>query len=870
MKDKCIKAVSVAAGRDLNTKEITSISERITKNMEYLARTNNDQYLSWTREQRLMESAKLAAKQIVEDAQKEQLRVAMKIQKHDNIQNYLDSQKEKYGMSWLDSLRRIVAFVSDGKSDNMSIESHAKSTFALYKARLLDTFDVVGSRFLGLASNTDGERAMMYELYNQDLSDIASPELAAAIKKGSKAWRETSELLRQQFNNAGGDIKSRSNWGIPQKHSQKLVADAGRIAWLRDMSPAERAAAKLQPTPARFNDSAIHQAQWVKDTLPKLDRKQYVNDDGGYYNNKQMVEFLKEAWETIATGGANGEESGKYKANSKLSNQRAQSRSLHYKDADSHIEYHNDYGGTDLYTTMIEHVYGISRDIASLETLGPNPDLMIQFFVDKAKQEQSKENPRNTKKFETQAEKVIDLYKHVAGKTDGPVSEATAAVFDTARSWFVSTKLGSAFISSFSDNATMHLTAQVNGMSSMKLIRNQLAVMNPANREELRIGRRSGLSLQTFSNDVNRWGQDNLGASFSKKMADLTIRGSFLNAATEGRRRAFGRTMYDSIGATVTDAKTMADLHQSDKRLLESKGINETVFQTWKQAEIQDWGHGDTILSPEAIYRIPDEALQHLGNPSELRRDAALRLLAMVNEEIDMAIINPGAIDQMKMGSQFRRGTILGEIAKSVLLFKSMPIALMSRHFLRGMNQGNAYGKAVYIAALMAGTTICGAAAVQFNNFVSGKDPQDMTDPKFWAAAAMKGGSLGIYGDFLLNTETQHGRSPVAAMGGVGVGYVEDMLNMTHGNLIKHAKGEKTHAGSDFIRFMKGNIPGNNFWYMKAGLDRLVFNNLQEMVSPGYSKRVEQRAKKYKETYYWSPGETLPDRSPDFGKSIGN
>lgn len=835
MKSKCIEAVTKAAGRALSQTELKDIEDRISRNMRNLS----DEFLGMTPDMRLQEAAKMAAAQFVEDAVKKRERTVLTIQAHDRIDNYMTEQKAR-GMNGMESLKRILAFVADGKSNFQSVETRSRAIAHDYIRNLVDAFESISPKMLGLFANDEGIRALTHELFGQDSKAITTPEIAGMAKQAAEQWKNTAEAAREHFNNAGGQIGRLEDWRMPQQHSQRLVAKVG-------------------------------QEQWIKDTFSKLDRKKYVHEDGSQMNDQEMMDFLKETWTTIATGGANKIEPGAQTGRGMAANANAEERSMHFKDADSYLEYQGKYGGKDAYTIMMSHIDGLAHDIGLIETLGPNPDLQFKYWLEKSLKEETLATPKRAGKIAANASSLQDLYDYVAGKTKPVANQRLAEGFDTLRNWLVATRLGSAFITSITDNATMQITAHINNMSAMQLLRNQLVTLDPTNTKELRMARRAGLSLQTLIGEMNRWGTDSIGPSFSSKMANLTIRASLLNAATEARRRAFGVTMYGSIGDTVKSSRSMNAIEGSDKRLLESKGVTPTDFEVWKRADLQDWGNGnDTMLTPEAIYRIPDHMLTKYGAPATLRREAALKLLGMVDEEINMAVIEPGASERSmtKMGTQ--RGTWKGEILRSFFLFKSFPIALITRHWARGFSQGTAGGRAAYIASLIAGTTVLGAAAQQIAQVTQGKDPQDMTKGKFLAQALMKGGSLGVYGDFLFNTNTAGGNTPLGTLSGPVAGYVEDLIGLTHGNLIKYAKGQKTSAGSDAVQLLKSNIPLQNLWYTKAVTDRLIFNQLQEMVSPGYMARVESRARRdFGQQFWWKPGSVTPSRPPDLTKAIG-
>jgi hypothetical protein len=281
------------------------------------------------------------------------------------------------------------------------------------------------------------------------------------------------------------------------------------------------------------------------------------------------------------------------------------------------------------------------------------------------------------------------------------------------------------------------------------------------------------------------------------------------------------------------------------------------------------------MLTPESIYRIPDAELSALGDPTRLREQAATKLLAHTLEETDVAVIEPGAKERSITGANLQRGTWKGELTKSFFLFKSFPLAMIQRHWNRGMSLPNAGGRAAYLATLMAGTTVLGAASMQVSELLNGRDPRslnpsDKGGTRNWIQAMLKGGSLGIYGDFLFSDASQHGQSPVASFMGPVVGLGEDVFNLTQGNIMQAMQGKDTHLGAEIVKFGKSNTPGASLWYAKAALDHLIFHQLQEYYSPGYLATMKSRAQReFGQQYYWEPGEVAPDRAPDMGRMAG-
>lgn len=608
----------------------------------------------------------------------------------------------------------------------------------------------------------------------------------------------------------------------------------------------------------------VSQDKWISDVIGKLDRKYYIKDDGQLMSDAELKTFLGEAYNTIATGGLNKLSDTGMRISGARSNRGNASRQIHFKDADSYLEYQREYGDRSLWEVMVGHLEGISKDIALVETYGPNPDHVFRSILDEVTAEQATANPERTGRIKRLANSTENLYNFIAGKTQPIANPHIARWSDNIRNWMVASRLGSALLASFSDLGTMYMSAKVANIPMNRLFMNQLEAMNPANRTELARARRAGLAMESLLGSVNRWAMDNMGPSVSRWAATAVMRASGLTAWTDAHKRAYGVTMMGSLGEVVSRAPDLRSLDDSDFRILKSKGITEQDFSVWKLAQQEDWGNGNTtMLTPESIMRIPDAAVMHLGLPERVRFEAMRRLLAAVSEEVDMAVITPGAREQLFTGGGLQRGTWKGELTRSVFLFKSFPISVVLRHWTRAMGMPSAGGRAAYIAAFLASTTMLGALSQQLNDLASGRNPREMTGKdagKFWLGALLKGGGLGLYGDFLLSDHTRYGGGALASMLGPVAGLVDDVVKLAQGIPLNAVEGKPEQTGGDLVKLGKGLIPGANLWYAKAALDHMIFNQLQEYFSPGYLRKMEQRSKKeFNQTYWWRPQDVTPE-----------
>lgn len=824
MRQECINAVQQAASRRLTQQEIKNIEDRIYRNMRQLARNDPASWRAMTDAERLRRAGQLAANELTNEAALKKRRVALTIAARQRLDAFIKTYQGKDGK--LEALNRTIAFHADGKSNFLSVESRGKATRDYALSQIQEAFEAVDPRFFHLFEDEASVRDLVYEMRGQDTGNVRA-------KKGAKAWAGVTELLRQRFNDAGGDIGYLENWGIPQHHSMEKV---GRVP----------------------------QDKWVSDVIGKLDRKYYIKDDGQLMSDAELTTFLGEAYNTIATGGLNKLSDTGMRISGARSNRGNASRQIHFKDADSYLEYQREYGDRSLWEVMVGHLEGISKDIALVETYGPNPDHVFRSILDEVTAEQVTANPERTGRIKRLANSTENLYNFIAGKTQPIANPHIARWSDNIRNWMVASRLGSALLASFSDLGTMYMSAKVANIPMNRLFMNQLEAMNPANRTELARARRAGLAMESLLGSVNRWAMDNMGPSVSRWAATAVMRASGLTAWTDAHKRAYGVTMMGSLGEVVSRAPDLRSLDDSDFRILKSKGITEQDFSVWKLAQQEDWGNGNTtMLTPESIMRIPDAAVMHLGLPERVRFEAMRRLLATVSEEVDMAVITPGAREQLLTGGGLQRGTWKGELTRSVFLFKSFPISVVLRHWTRAMGMPSAGGRAAYIAAFLASTTMLGALSQQLNDLASGRNPREMTGKdagKFWLGALLKGGGLGLYGDFLLSDHTRYGGGALASMLGPVAGLVDDVVKLAQGIPLNAVEGKPEQTGGDLVKLGKGLIPGANLWYAKAALDHMIFNQLQEYFSPGYLRKMEQRSKKeFNQTYWWRPQDVTPE-----------
>lgn len=864
----CIARLAQAAGRALSDDEVTAIFERIHKaalDLKAGRAQPGDVGLGQKLGQKLgigtgedamiQAVAKRAADQLLHEAAVRERQAHLQIVKM-GAREADRQQLVAAGLKPFDAIDGLLARDYSGRTNIESVEQRVAGVKADLKRRVAATWDALGNDWLGFFQNREKQMTLVRELRGENTGD-------AIAAKGARAFHEAAEEARLAFNAAGGDVGKLDDWSMPQHHSQERVAAAGRD-------------------------------NWVDQVLPMLDRSRYVDDLGRGWTDDEVRTFLGKAWDTIATNGIANMKPGESGGSGKRANRNAESRQIHFKDADTVLRYWETFGDRTLVEILDHHLDRMAKDIAFIEKLGPNPDLTYQTLRDRALQESAVADPTQTNKLQARAHKSDALYEYAAGRIKPTSNQTVSNIADGIAALNSAGKLGGAFWASmFGDKVTYEAVSHLNDIPMMQRWQNEMFMLNPANGEDRRLLMRQGLMAEYVRNGLNRF-YDDLGPgasggwsggfkTTSGKFANAVLRLTGMNAINELRKGAFGLSLMDSIGHEISSGRAFDKLDQSDVRMLRHLGITEADWKTWQLADLDEISGNKAVLTPESISRISDDKLRAAGvigandgaeAAQTARREAIVKLLGAVNTESDFAIVTPGWRERAQFYAGAQRGTFKGEIWRSFLQFKSFPWATFQRSLDLVANADTAVGKSAMVSYLLASTTLAGAMIMQVRDVLSGKDPRNMAGDdwyKFWGAAFMQGGALGIYGDFLNGiNQTRMGSGPIETFAGPTIGPLLE-LGLVHPlNALKaRAEGRETHLGAQSIQSLKGFIPGNNMWYTKAALDHLVWQRVMEMVSPGYLSSVRSRSlHDYRQDWWWQPGETAPERAPAIDEAI--
>lgn len=768
------------------------------------------------------EASDRAIRQIsIENAQSKRIKL-LQVASQDRILGDLRSYAGGKGDGPIDPRAAKALFDGDGRATYSNVEARRKAIRGQAFGQMSGVLEAHRRNLVGVLRNREGLEKLARELFGESTGDVNARELA-------DAFTNAGEWLRQRYNAAGGHIGKLDRWGLPQSHDSRAVRDAGFETW-RDF------------------------------ILPRLDRERMVDGTGAPLSDEALDEALADVFETIRTDGWSKRKAGAAGGKA-LANQNAEHRFLHFQTADDWLSYQERFGSSaSPFDAMVGHVEAMSRDIAAMEILGPNPKATVGWLTDTLSREASLDTSPSSNAVEAAhaAGKSVDrLWAEYSGESRRPESRKIALGFSGLRAFQTSAKLGSAVISAVTDVGWQALYRNFNGLPITGALSDYVKLLNPANAEDRIFATRAGLIAETWTSIAggqHRYLSEELTGEIPRRLAEFTLRASGLNAWTDAGRWAFGMEFLNHV--TLMRDRAFDRLDPAFAGALKRHGI-----------EAADW---------DAIRSSPLQ--QHKGQgwivPQQVKDGrAADKLLEMILGETDFAVPTANLTTRAMFSGAAPRGTWIGEILRSALLFKTFGVSIILMQGKRMLELEGGWNKARYAAGAVLATTAAGGLALQLKEIAKGRDPRPMDDPAFWGAAVLQGGGFGIFGDFINNAENRFGGGLGSTLAGPLAQTVTNIADATGGNLYKLARGDETDLGKDVTRLVAQEVPvASSLWYTRLAFERIVLDAMKEQLDPNYRgawARMEKRAAEQGTDFWWSPGEDGPERAPDFMNAFG-
>lgn len=849
MKNECKSAVEAELGRKLSDKEADLLEQQFIKASRELPAEDIKAWKSMSDEERAEAIADRAIKNYTDQHIKEVTNLVNDLEIREQLVHELTSHSK---LNPLEAMNRKLVMHTD-QSGIQSVEHNIQAVEVRYMSALADVFSKT-QKGLGYLIDADKVKLLVKEIFGKPSGDAEIAGLAKSVQ-------DTLEQLRLHYNRYGGDIKKLANYGIPQSHSHYKVIQAGQDAW-------------------------------VKYTLPLTDRSKYRKEDGSRMTEAEIAEVLKAVYHTIASEGHNKASVQAHLVQSEtdlpvgmnMQGLHQHHREVHFKNADAWVKYQEDFGEVNFYDLLSNHVRRMSTEIGLMQTFGSNPEKLVkQLGHDLLNQMmQDPKYVKEHRKIQKQAALINKHYDELAGQAL-PIDSNLAQVGGMLRSWTVATKMGSAFITAFSDQATMKLASEMHGIAYTKVFGRHIKQFK--NKEDRDFAISIGLGVRELTNALVRFGDDDLASASTKiasantktrKIANAVIRSSGLNHVTASAKRAFGSSLMHHV-SNLNSTKAWDQLGPKDKKMLEGGGIKEDDWTLLRDINRTEAPTGEKLVTNKDIFNASDDlfldfhqfdrtgyAAQELADHAfRLKEKLANKYMNYIYTETNAAVLEVGARESTFMGLGRERGTVTNELSRFFWQFKQFPLAMIMRQWTRGMAQGTPQGKFVYFAKLFAYTTVMGGLVAQIQNLTQGKDLDDPTTLDFYMKAIVKGGSASFLADAISATTDPTERSikdfllPAAFKDVMSVG------TMVSGAGKQFLDERDSSYGAEAINIAKNNIPFQNVWYTRLVFDRLVIAELQDLFDEGYRERKQRRQESNYGISYWWDLDNNEIRVPD-------
>lgn len=665
------------------------------------------------------------------------------------------------------------------------------------------------SRMAGLSQDTESIWNIVRELFGKDTGDQAA-------KAASVGWKQATEYAVARVKRAGKPLSVLEDWRLPQNW------DSSRV-------------------------KKFSQAQFVNDLMTEFEAGNLrVMDKAGQGDAPRAAVggIIANAYKDITLGKANSGAGG-------FSNQL---RVFRFQDPESYIRLMQKYGIGDggLYNTMMGHLGGMGREIATVELLGPNYEDNFRRLLDVATDDDAARNKSIGSKLKrsitmNSPAAVKRTYDAATGKLGVAQSELIAGIGGGMRNIQTAARLGSATIAALpGDSFTASLAANYNGIPATAVLARLVKDLTTNREGSEALARQINLTAASVMDHAlgsKRFADEIVGQGLTGRVADTTMRLSGINVWTEGLKRAWGME-FNGFIARQADS-TFEKLDPAFRSFLQRYGFTP---EQWDKLRVTPQIEADGAKFFD-VNGVEDQEL-------------ADRLMSAILDERRFAVLEPDSRIRGAMSGGMQRGTFMGEIVRSATQFKSFPMTYMMTHLTRAAIQDGLWNKIGAGTKLIALMTVAGAVTAQMQSIIAGRDPQDMGTWEFWTQAFIRGGGGGMLGDLVYSSSTRGGDGITEYLAGPGPGAV---ISGT-GDLLQALAGNKDLTGKMLAQHVKAWTPGSSLWFSKIATDRILFDQIQTMIDPNYKQtfsRYEKRMKKdFGQSFWWSPGDIAPERGP--------
>lgn len=614
----------------------------------------------------------------------------------------------------------------------------------------------------------------------------------------------------------------------------------------------------------QFHDSDrirnVGKVQWVTDAMKAFGELSFPG--------KTMLEktaIFADIYDRIVDGtwGGADQDFGSSNHFGDIWRQQAKARQLVASDWSASYEYFSKYGPETAYDGLHRTMGRAATDIAMTDKFGPIPNAMYEAVFKRVLQSLDGEAKTH---FENRKGIFDEYYRIVKGSQIAPAESQLARNARGALTLTYLAHAGAAVLRSIQDPAIAGSLARdfngktifENSADIMAAFAKSFANIEDARKAMSAVGVYLKAAHMDLLSDLGTHEKPGKIAKLGEAMGNLSL----MQRRTDAMRAGVGT--YWAHMLADESPKSYASLSDRQKQFLARYDIQAPHWEAIRQS----LGHiNDTpVITPENIRALPDDVAekflrdsgQHTGENSPSQRlldkgryQLSNRVGVMINEMADLGSAHMDTRQRSALWGDSNLNSWKGVAWRLVTQFKSAAVVandVMRRSYFSGDGPKGSYsGMMQYaVSALFLAT-----AGEYVKQFLEGKTPESFNpaeNPAFALKMMAMSGAAGIWGDNLLSEldrgdTTSRGLSLAKGLLGPIPGAAIDTASLAlqpAAEFAGLAKPDK-HLGSKIANTAISQIPFQNLFWAKSGLNYALFNSIRNWAGPGYLDHLQQR-----------------------------
>lgn len=752
----------------------------------------------------------------------------------------------------------LLTFLEGGskivEGGRLSLDYQSKFLHGKYFGRLVADLEDAGLLKDFKKSNPE----LVQDIY-REMGGMHPGMPAKAITKNEKAFKIaqiidnlTAEMVARQ-NRAGSYITRIPGYIIRQTHDSTSIRALGSIG--------NNAESKSQSFKA-----------WSEFVKPLLD---YERTFKGADGNK-VLRHIHEALYTGVHGAETPEANvSGVMVKGSLAKKISEERVLWFKDADSAYKYNQAFGVKDFKEAILQDIHTRARSIALMENMGPSPDQTLDMVIRELQEESRTLENAGAHVDSLRDWRIKAVFNEITGRNEISSNPKLSNIIGTAKVITQMAKMGAVTLSSFADRAFLQSEMAYQGISNLKTMGHQIVGFAKRSPEQMRMLRMMGVAMDgMIGNSLSRYSSHSTTSGWGHTAQKWFFDMNMLNLWTDTSKATAAELMSAHLGEHADLA--FKDLPADLSKVL---SLYDITPSRWDAIRSTVADHNDAkFITSDQLAKIPDETIAKLvvedgltASPQNIQRmhdRLETALGTYFQDRVDIAIPTPGAAERKYATWNTQAGTPLGEAVRLVMLFKSFPITIMNKVLGRNIYGNGANSMKQWLlhdhrgkfnlAMLMAMGTAAGYLSGMVRDTLKGRTPKPLLleDGSINTAAlndaALRGGTLGIFGDVLMSNYSHDYNNFLKYAAGPVLGQLGDLASMKSdlaaGNDIRPQIGKMSLDNTPFI----------NLFYIRPVLDYFILWNMQEMLSPGSLRRSENAVEnKNHQGFFIRPSETV-------------